>query len=181
MSGITGIDAGRKLRENISNDKTLLIYISSHRNYHTDIIDLDVFCFIPKPIHKSEFNMKLTRAIMKILNQRQFLPFSDFVIEKNRSDIRIPMKSIIYLQSQLRQIHLYSTKDTYTYYGSLDIEEKKLPINMFCRIHKSFIVCFDHMTRITGQTVTMPDRTIPISAKYRDKVKAAYSRFRENQ
>jgi two-component SAPR family response regulator len=63
MHGITGIEAGLRLRQSIASDQTVLIFISSHKDYYRELIDLNVFRFIPKPVNKDEFNLKLDDAI----------------------------------------------------------------------------------------------------------------------
>jgi len=179
MDGITGIIAGRKLRERIENDRTFLIYISSHSKYYKDIIDLNVLCFISKPISIPDFNLKLTQAIDKVLYQRQLAPYPDFSFKKGGKDIYIPIKSIMYLESKQREINLYTTQSKkHVYYGKLNEEEEKLPNDIFCRIHRSFLICFVHITIITPQYVTISDEMLPISEKYRESVNIAYSRFR---
>jgi len=181
LGDITGIDAGRMLRENIENDKTILIYISSYNNYFADIIDFNVYRFIPKPFKVDEFKQKLTDAINKVLSQRLNKPFAEFSFIKNGSDIFIPIKSILYLESDLRRINLYTSDLTYTYYGNLNTEEGKLPADIFCRIHRSYLICFTHMTKITAQSITISNKTLPISTKYHDSVKIAYSRYRSSK
>ena len=179
MGDITGVDAGRNLRADIQNRRTLLIYISSHNNYYEDIINLNAFCFISKPFHIGKFKLRLTNALENVIYQRQYAPFPDFSFKKNREEVFVPIKSVMFLESKLRIIYLHTTQKTYDYYGNLNIEEKKLQENMFCRIHNSFLVCFTHITSITARDVTISGRVLPISAKNRNIVKQAYSRYRE--
>jgi len=178
MKDITGIESGRVLREKIENDQTLLIYISSHSKYYKDIIDLNVLCFIPKPFNITEFNMKVSKAIERVVYQRQVSAYPDFKFEKNGSDVYIPIKLIMYLESDLRKITLYTTTKEHTYYGSLNAEEEKLPKDLFCRTHRSYIICFSHMTSITSLSVEISGKDIPISSRYRDSVKLAYMHYR---
>lgn len=178
MGELSGVDAGRKLREKIEYDQTFLIYISSHNSYYREIIDLNVLCFIQKPFNITEFNLKLTKAIQKVENRLLYPQAHDFVFEKGGGKISVPIKSIMYFESELRKIHLYSTLNTYTYYSSLDNEERKLPSDLFCRIHRSNIVNFAHITQITAQTVTISGQTLNISVKYRESTKRAYARYR---
>lgn len=182
MGEISGIDAGHKLREDIENDNTLLIYISNHKSYYADIIDLNVFCFIPKPIENTEFTLKLKKAMEKVRYQKQFNLFPDFSYNKNGREMYVPIRAIKYLESDRRMIYLYTTlsTDTISYYGNLNAEEKKLPENMFCRIHRSYIVCFAHITSITATTITIDKMEFNISTKYRESTKYAYCRYRGN-
>ena len=179
MQGITGVEAGRLLRENVSLAQTLLIFISSHRKYHHEIIDLNVFSFIPKPINPEEFCDKLKKAVGHVVNIRQLSRHMNHVIRQQGQDIFVPKDTIMYLESNKRQIIIHTTTGTHTYYGKLNIEEAKLPKNIFCRIHRSYLVNFSHMEGIkTTELVMKGNRKLPISEKYRDAVKIAYANFR---
>ena len=181
MREITGIEAGRRLRENIASDQTLLIFVSSHKNYHHEIIDLNVFSFIPKPIFPAEFNLKLGKAIEKVMRQRQFPIVSSIAIKQGGREVSIPVSSIIYLESNARKIHICTTVETCTYYGKLDEEESKLPEYMFARIHNSYLISFSHVISIAAKSITMEGgREFPISEKHRGKVKSKYAHYRGN-
>ena len=179
MKAVTGVEAGRKLRENIANDFTLLIFVSSHRSYYHEIIDLNVFCFIPKPIVVNEFQIRLDKAVKHIMCRQKLPPSVDFAIEKNKKVIHVPENSIMYLTSEARRITLHTEAQNYTYYGRLDEEETKLSKNMFRRVHKSHIINFSYVTTITTKHILMSDgRNFSISERYREEIKQAYHRYR---
>lgn len=179
MHGITGIEAGRKLRENIAGDQTLLIFVSGHKSYYHEIIDLNVFRFIPKPIFTDEFNLKLGDAVKRVLRQRQLPTNPSLAVKNGGYEIHIPISSIIYLESKARIIHLHATNKLYKYYGKLNEEQAKLPEHTFSRIHNSYLINFSHAKCVAAKSVTMlDDRQFPISEKYRDTFKSAYSRYR---
>ena len=178
MGEISGVEAGKMLRKSTVYDQTFLIYISSHDNYYKEIIDLNVHSFIPKPFNVAEFNLKLSKVIEKVIKKRHIQPYPEYSFNKGGNVFYVPVNSIIYMESELRKIHLYLEHCTHTFYGNLNAEEKKLPGNLFCRIHKSFIISFAHMTQITAQSVTIAGQTLSISVKYREAVKQAYNNYR---
>ena len=181
MRGITGIEAGKKLRENIASDQTLLIFVSGHENYFRELIDLNVFKFIHKPIITDVFNLKIGGAIQKVLRQRQSPAITNFSIKINRNEIQVPVNSIMYLESDAKKIHVYTTDNTYTYYGKLDKAEAELPSHAFSRVHHSYLINFSHAVSVNPKSVTMKNKCrLSISEKYREKVKKAYIRYRGN-
>ena len=184
MGQISGVDAGRKLRENILNDQTLLIYISAHKKYHDDIINLKVFGFVYKPIIQNQFFYRLDEAVRLINSQRQNNTLPVLTIYSNKKEIVIPLSTIMYLESKAREICLTTTKDVFYYYSRLDDEEPKLcepnGFSPFVRTHQSFIVNFDHAKIVSASKVVMNDeKTILISRNLRKKVYDAYSLYRE--
>lgn len=181
MRGITGIEAGKKLRENVLNDLTLLIFVSSHQTYYKEIVDLSVFCFIPKPIYEDEFNLKINKAINRVVNLRQISKCMPFNFRQNKKEFSVPLNEIYYLESRTRIIIIHMKDVTYEYYGVLDEEAKKLTQPKFVRIHKSHLINLDYVTSFTSKEVTMQDGcTLVVSTKYREDVKTSYLRYRGN-
>ena len=179
MGQVTGVEAGKKLRESIANEFTVLLYVSAHSRYKNELVDLNVYRFIQKPIEKREFNLRLDRAINRILRQRQLPGMLFLTIKKNGRDEQIPMNSIVYLQSDARKIHLHTTDEIYTYYKKLTEEEKELDSNTFVRIHKSFLINFSHAKSISAKEVEMTDGAVlPIANLYREQVRLAYLQYR---
>jgi len=177
MGGISGVDAGQRLRDDPAYDQTLLIYISSHDTYFEQLVHLHVFTFIPKPFKTEEFNLKLTKAIKHVLNRRFTTPFPDFVFESKGDKTYVPIKSIMFIESDNRKVKLHTTAQEHSYYGKLSAAEEQLPKDFFCRISRSYIVNFSHITKMTSQNLTISKQTLYISEKYRKTTKLAYFRY----
>jgi len=181
MMGLTGVDAGKKLREDVSNDLTLLIFVSSHDNYLQDIINLNVYRFIPKPVAPGVFEAEMNDAVGRVLRQREFPQSPNLIIKSEGREQHIPKNSILYLQSDLRRIHVHTDAGTFTYYGKLADAEKKLPSLSFARPNQSYIVNFAGIKSMRAREIIMKDNTpITITDPYRDKVRQAYMRYRES-
>jgi len=179
MSALTGVEAGRRLREDVAHDLTLLIFVSGHKGYYQEIIDLNVFCFIPKPVSAAEFDLKVGRAIQRVLNQRELSHASVFTIRINKGTVSVSVNSILYLTSHLKQISVHTESKVYTYYGKLNEEEGKLPAMTFCRIHESHLINFAYVETATGTTVVMTNGAeFSVSRRYRNQMKAAYIQYR---
>ena len=65
------------------------------------------------------------------------------------------------------KIHLKNEKPILVLDKLTELQEK-LPKNQFIRIHKSFIVNIAHVQKVQGNMVTIKDKTIPISATFRE-------------
>jgi DNA-binding LytR/AlgR family response regulator len=178
MGEISGVDAGQRLRDDPAYDQTLLIYISSHSTYFSELIYLHAFTFIKKPFQITDFNLKLTKAITQVLNRRFITPFPDFVFDTKGDKAYVPTKSIMLIESDSRKIILHTTTQEYSYYGKLSTAEEQLPKDFFCRINRSYIVNFSHMTKMTSQNITISGQKLNISEKYRETTKLAYLRYR---
>ncbi|MBC7570429.1 MAG: LytTR family transcriptional regulator, partial [Spirosoma sp.] len=49
----------------------------------------------------------------------------------------------------------------------------KLPAGAFIRVHKSYLVALDNITRISTRYVTVHEQQIPLGATYREQVEKA--------
>lgn len=179
MDGIDGIVAGEKLRADDENDWVLLIYISSHENYFRRLFDVQPYGFIQKPLDTNEFYDKLKKAIQKIVKLRENGKSKILPIYQKGQEILIPMNKILYLESKVRVIHLFTTDGMIRYYGTLSKEARKLSRDEFVRTHQSYIVNLQYIKIVTSNNLTLiNDMLIPISCNRRNLVKERYMGYR---
>ncbi|MUG45825.1 LytTR family DNA-binding domain-containing protein [Paenibacillus woosongensis] len=117
--------------------------------------------------------------IKKAIHKRQegkknFLP-----IHQKGREILVPFRDIVYLESKIRKIHLYTKDNEIQYYSTLSEEEKKLPFTNFIRIHQSYIVNFHYIREISYKKVFLVTGIqLPISERNSASVKKNYLKFR---
>ena len=181
MDGIDGIMAGQHLRAGDENDMVLLVYISSHESYYRQLFDAQPFAFLDKPIHRQEFSDTLEKAVSKTLRRRREGKRKILPVSQNGREVLLPFQKILYLESKVRKIRLFTTEGVMEYYSTLDAEAQKLAAGQFARTHQSFIVNFRFVKEFTSETLILTDKTeIPVSNSRRSAVKAAYMEYRRN-
>lgn len=74
LTEINGIAIGKYLREELNNQTTQIVYISSLRDYAMDLFAVRPLHFLIKPLKKDEFYGKLDDIEAK-LNNKYFLRF----------------------------------------------------------------------------------------------------------
>ena len=84
---------------------------------------------------------------------------------------RIPFDSVLYINSKKNYVEIVTaSKKKFIVYGSITYLEKRLPENIFCRVHRSYIVsigkinCFDH------NHVEVGDELLPINKEGFEKI-----------
>ena len=85
---------------------------------------------------------------------------------------RIPLFSILYIESNLRKITVHTEKEDYFCYRRLDEIEEELKGYGFIRCHQSYLVSAKKVTAYTNSHIYISDVRIPISARYREKCKS---------
>lgn len=179
MTGMDGITAGHTLRANDENDAVQLIYISSHEEYHLQLFDVQPSGFIKKPIDTDNFNNKLIPCIHKAIRKRQQGTINFLPVHQKGKEVLVPFRDIMYLESNIRQVILNTRVDRIEYYGTLNEEEKKLPIREFIRIHQSYIVNFYFIKEILSRKIILTTGIeLPISEKNSSSVRKHYLKFR---
>lgn len=98
---------------------------------------------------------------------------NSFVLDNRDGRQLIPYNQICYFESCEKKIMLYTVKEQYSFYDTLDSIEKRLPDD-FVRCHRSFIVRKDKIKKILlsqGYMVLEQGEMIPVSRTYRATVK----------
>lgn len=89
---------------------------------------------------------------------------------KNREKyVRIKLKNIYYVESELRLLHIYTNSGMYTTYMTIESVQEKLNGN-FIRCHRSYIVNSSKIMKIEKDNIILyNDKVIPISrSHYKD-------------
>lgn len=179
MDVMDGIEAGYSLRGNDENDLIQLIYISSHEEYHLQLFDVQPSGFIKKPIDPEVFKHKLVSTIQKVIRKHQQKQTNFLPLQQKGKEILVPLRNIMYLESNKRRVILHTRDEQIDYYSTLNEEEKKLPIRDFVRIHQSYIISFYFIKEISTKVVVLiTGESLPISEKYSANFKKTYLKFR---
>ena len=107
-------------------------------------------------------------------------------IKVNGEIIDIPLKSILYIESQLRQVLIHVQRDSsgktikkYSCYASLAEMEKQLEPQGFLRIQKSYLVNMAHLQRFQCREAMLDNGTIlPVTEKNYAELKQKYLYWR---
>lgn len=170
MDKLDGISTAITIREYDIN--VLLIYVSSHESYYKQLFEVEPFRFIKKPINKNQFKDVLEKAISRLEKVSE-----DFHFQYNKSIIKLPLKDIMYFDSQIRVVNIYTENQIYTYYDKLDNVEKKVKeiTNMFIRVHKSYLVNYSYIKQWEYAQVTLYNGyIIQISEDRRKMIRKKY-------
>lgn len=170
MPKINGINTAKKLRE--MDIESLIIYVSSHKDYYYDAFETEPFRFINKPINYNLFKNIFDLAVDRLTKLSNY-----FYFQKDKKIRQIILNQVIYFESHRRTINIVTAKETFSYYGKLDDVEQVLAekkINFF-RIHKSYIINSEYITQLEFTKVHLANGEIlPISENRRIKIRSAY-------
>ena len=150
------------------NVDTDIIFVTASREHVFECFKQRAFAYILKPMVERDLESEISRYIKEIRLNPKFLNI------KNRSEVtRIPLDTILYLESKYRKIIVHTFNKEYEYYDKLDNLAEALKNQGFFRCHQSYLVSKEHTTVYDGQMLKVGEYAIPVSRRYKDNVKAA--------
>ncbi len=170
MEGAGGVETARSIRE--ADNRAILIFVSFHDQYCKELMGVQPFDFIDKPVEEERLEPVLRRAV-KVLGDKEEI----FEYSYQKALYRIPVRKICYFYSERRKIHICCQDGEREFYQKLDeVEAQMGRLNTkFVRISKSYLVNVWHVEEFYYDKLVMDDgQKLSIAARYRDKVKSMY-------
>lgn len=177
LSGISGIDVGKFLREKLVDLRTAIVYISRKSHYAIDLFRLQPIDFLIKPLETTKIE-----EVLKIWNERYHDKNKVLEVKTNKSYYSLPYSDIFYLYSENKKITVVMSNETIQFYEKLKNVASLLPSN-FLKIHQSYIVNLDYVKESSYEKIVMVDgQCFNISQPYRKQVRETIvSLYREKK
>lgn len=170
MNNSNGIEIAHTIR---SNDfYTLIIFVSNYDNYFREMLEVEPFRFLDKPINNDLFERYFLKALEKIEYGN-----GSFVFKYMKNTYSVRYKDIRYFESNKRIIHIIGRNNTFKFYGKLNSIEKIVlkEDKNFMRIHQSYLVNMQFVSKVTFSNLLMDDgTTLNISMERQKNVRERY-------
>ncbi|MBL7813628.1 MAG: response regulator transcription factor [Saprospiraceae bacterium] len=165
MSPISGLD----FIKNIENPP-LTIFVTSHRGYALDCYEVSPIDFLVKPIEPTRF----FRSIEKVRKRLTEVPDPVepyFYIWENKTYNQINYKDVLYIKSDGNFVQIVTSDQVYMPTGTITKLEEKLKVDIFLRVHRSYLVHRSAIAKVTKNEVILRNgQEIPIGDQYRNKI-----------
>src|SRR4029078_462458 len=89
----------------------------------------------------------------------------------DKTYVKLRFTDILYVQAEKKYVNLISIDKNYTTLCPIGHVEKSLPAEIFCKVHRSYIVSLEHATKFDNDFVYIGNKKIPISEQYRNILK----------
>lgn len=171
MPEISGVDLAVKLREKFNNTVTVC-FLTSFEKAAIEVINKNVYAeaFLLKPVDRDRLFELLDRLYGQSL-------FSRLILTKDKKSRAVYSQDIIYVEASRKNtvFHFFDSSEEYPY-SITDIENMHLPVNLFCKVHRSYIVNLMHVDSFSKTDVIMKNGDI-IPLRREKEFKSAYSDF----
>jgi len=151
----------------------MVIVTTAYPEYAVEGYQLDVIDYLLKPIafsrllkacNKARELFALKHNAKKESNEDYFFIKCDGIHEK------ILLNDLLVVEAANNYVTIHTTTKSFLSYQTLRKMEDTLPADRFIKVHKSYLVAIDKITRIDGNNIIIHKHTIPISRNYKDAV-----------
>lgn len=162
-----GVEIGRYIREKLKNEKIQIAYISSKEESAMSLFELRPINFLIKPLRMEQIEKVIDKYMVVSEIHNYF-----FEWQKGKENYKIPIDKINYFEISGRKIHMLAENMQDEFYGSIEEINDRLNKEKFLFIHKSTIVNYDYVKKISYEQVEMVDgRVFSISQSRRKSIK----------
>jgi len=160
-NAINGIEVGKLIREAYKNNMVSIVYMSWKMQYSMQLFDIRPLNFLIKPLDftKVENVVKTYLDIAGLWSQL-------FTYKVGHNTHKVPIKDIMYLESDSRKIILYlANGKKKEIYGTLKkIYQDQLQKFDFLFIHAAYVVNYNYIAaKKINEVILMNDVVLPIS------------------
>ncbi|HEY3430303.1 MAG TPA: LytTR family DNA-binding domain-containing protein, partial [Cyclobacteriaceae bacterium] len=163
--------------------KPEIIITTAYSEHALEGYQLDVIEYLLKPIYFERFLQAVNKA--KDLIELKAKAYSvskpgtgEAITNAERDSLfikvgaqkmtKINISDILYIESLHEYIRIHLSKESFTIYHSLKSLLDILPAEQFIQVHRSFIVNFNRITVVEGNTVKVDSVELSIGKNYRE-------------
>lgn len=155
-----------------ANSDSLVILTTAYEQYALRSYDFDVADYLLKPIPYARFSKAIAKA-RKMLQKDMEAEGVDYMLVKmtRTRKLKILFRDITYIEAEQNYCnihrHNYTPLMVRTTFSSL---LEQLPADMFCQVHRSFIVNKTRIMSMDSDSLNIGGVSIPVSRAYKEKL-----------
>lgn len=162
---------GTQIAASLQQMKKQFVFTTAHPHYALEGFNLQAADFLLKPISFDRFFQACNRAFRVLMQERG--DQSGFFVKDGFDWVKVNLAEVSCIQSDgnLLLIHQLDGKRIST---RMTLQEilNILPLDLFIRVHKSYVVAVKAVRKIERHQLTVPGITVPLGASYREQVLA---------
>ena len=162
MKEMSGMDAAKEIR---TVDKEIMFaFVTGYTDYVYEGYQVEAIGYFIKPITLEQIHNLIVRVRDKLDKKNDT---ESFIFKNVDGTFRLPKKSICYLMSEKRKVHIITDQNRYEIYGKLDELEQELHDPAFVRVHNRYLVNSRNVTYIGTDSVEVAGEKIALSRAYK--------------
>jgi len=154
-----------------------VIFTTAYSEYALEGFELDIIDYLLKPINFQRF-IKASNKALRWLGKGTPLKESTqtgddnienaFMYLKSQDKmVKVTITDIIAIESQGHYVKIHTTEKNFLIHQSISEMEERLPIQLFQRTHRSFIIGLKHIKAFSSAQIETEKLNVPIGRSYK--------------
>lgn len=161
----------------------MVIFTTAYQQYALEGYDLDVVDYLLKPIPFDRFLKAVNKAEELLRLRSKELPnvpvveeINFFFIYSEYKQIKIYFDDLLYVEGLKDYVKIYVKQQSKPILTRMNLKmmATKLPPNLFCRVHHSFIVALDKISAFQKTKLLVGEKELPIGRKFAEFFEQQY-------
>jgi two-component system, LytTR family, response regulator len=157
--------------------KPKVVFTTAYSEYGAESYEYDAIDYLIKPIRYERFLKAVNKAAEQVIlkkSERNIADIpvanSDSVMIKSGTQLfKIKLDQILYIEGAGNYMTFFTTDKKILSLLTMKDVLNLLPADRFIRIHKSYIVAFNHIDIVENHRVIIKSKAIPIGITYRQQ------------
>lgn len=171
MEGLNGLDLRRATLQ-----IPVCIFITSHAEYALESFELSALDYLIKPLQSNRFELAMTRLqeYMLLREKAELLDYSlggdAIFIKEGHQQIKLHLHEVQYLEALKDYTGIVTGQRKYCVLSPFSNMLKQHVFQKFIRIHRSYAVQKNYVTRVTPRELFINNISLPIGRNYKADV-----------
>ena len=171
LGSMSGLDAARALRERRAG--CTIVFVTAHTHFVLDAFTVGAFRFLLKPLSEETLFEALDAYFRAYSN--------DYAISLRceKETIQLNTSDILYLEADNKHCIIHWRQRSIHCTKTMAVVNQLLPQDHFCRIHRAYIVNFDHMQYFGSEYALLKNgERLPIGCRYQESARQALAIYK---
>jgi DNA-binding LytR/AlgR family response regulator len=178
MPQMTGVEFLKSLEH-----PPMVIFTTAFPQYAVDGFELNAMDYLLKPVSMERLMKAVNKVAEKLASnqEEEDLPSTDtyFFVKADKKLVKVNFDDILYIEGLKDYVIIRTEQSRVITLQTMKSLEDKLPIEIFRRIHRSYIVNMTKIVALDGNVVEVMEKnavkSLPIGKNYRDELHEAIS------
>lgn len=152
-----------------------VILTTAFSDYALEGYELNIVDYLLKPFSFQRFVKAVAKVKESKRSDNSTLSEKSIFIKSGYEYIKLETKEISFIKSDMDYTEIHIKEKYHVSSESLSNWEKKLPVDLFTRIHKSYLVNISKIKKISGNRIFLEtDKELPLGRAYKEAFMQKY-------
>jgi len=181
---ISGIEASAEIKKKHDIPVVFLTAYADEKTIERAKVT-EPYGYVIKPFKEIDLRTSIEMALYKFKKEKEKLSgiesssfknspiSSDYIYVKSNSKlVKVQNSNILFVEALKDYVIIHTDKERFTIHSTMKDIEKKLPEDIFMRVHRSYILNLNKINSIDSSIVNIEksDKKIPIGGSYKDSL-----------